>query len=74
MKIPKVIQPVFEIEYKNIQGFICAIYAIIRVGIKKAHIDCCINPCSYKGTVKRHYFYIIPKYKFIKVKEWSEQD
>lgn len=37
--MPKVIRPEFEVEYKGFSGFLCALYAICSVGIKRAKIS-----------------------------------
>lgn len=80
MKRPKIIRPEVEVEYVGIKGFFAALYAVCRVGIKKTHIDYQIATFTAQshgvegGTVKRYYFYIIPKYKFKRVSELSEDD
>lgn len=80
MKLPKIMRPEVEIEYIGIKGFFAALLAICKVGIKKAHVDCHISQFNIQshgfdgGTVKRYYFYVIPKYKFKRVSELSEDD
>ena len=75
MKTPKIIRPEIEVEYAGIKGFFFALYAVCKVGIKRTHIDYCVNLFTKQshgidgGTVKRLYFYIIPKYKFKRVAE-----
>ena len=79
MKNTKIIRPEIEVEYVGVKSFFAALYAICKVGIKKTHIDViCKLTTAQKhgiegGTVKRHYYYIIPKYKFKKVSELSEE-
>ena len=65
MKIPKVIRPEFEVEYKGFFGFLYALYAICSVGIKRAKISC----MEGKHHVKDIHFLIIPKYKFIRERD-----
>ena len=69
MKLPKIIRPDIEIEFIGIKGFFVALYAVFKVGIKKAHIDCTIKTYlrGNAGIVKRYYFYVVPKYKFKRV-------
>ena len=80
MKRPKIIRPEVEVEYVGIKGFFAALYAVCRVGIKKTHIDYQIATFHRQihgvegGKIKRHYFYIIPKYKFKRVTELSESE
>ena len=77
MKIPKIQRPEIEIQYIGIKGFFSALIAIFKVGaIKKAHIDCLIKTYydGNGGTVKRYYFYIIPKFKFKRVSEINESE
>lgn len=79
MKLKKIQRPKVEIKYVGVKGFFAALYAICKVGIKKTHIDYQIKLSAAQrhgiegGTVKRHYFYIIPKYKFKRVSEISEE-
>ena len=65
MKMPKVIRPEFEVEYRGFFGFLCALYAICSVGIKRAKISCMAG----KHDVKDIHFLIIPKYKFIRERD-----
>ena len=65
MKMPKVIRPEFEVEYKGFFGFLCALYAICSVVIKRAKISCMAG----KHNVKDIHFWIIPKYKFIRERD-----
>lgn len=62
MKIPKVIRPEIEVKYKDFFSFLYALYAVCSVGIKRAKISCMVG----KHHVKDIYFWIIPKYKFIR--------
>ena len=78
MKNPKIMRPEIEIEYVGIKGFFYALYAVCKVGIKKTSIV--QNKYTYRREIHgfdagigiRHYFYIIPKYKFKRVSELSE--
>ena len=65
MKIPKVIRPEFEVEYRGFLGFLCALYAICSVGVKRAKISCMAG----KHGVEDIHFLIIPKYKFIRERD-----
>ncbi len=68
MKLPKIQRPEIEVEIVGIKGFLLFLKALCEVGlIKKAYIDYTIKFCDYAGTVKRHYFYIIPKFKLKRV-------
>ena len=62
MKMPKVIRPEIEIEYKGFFGFLYALYAIFSVGVKRAKISCMVGNLNAKDI----HFWIIPKYKFIR--------
>ena len=57
MKIPKVIRPEFEVEYKGFFGFLYALYVICYVGIKREKIHCMVG----KYHVKDIHLWIIPK-------------
>jgi len=80
VKMPKIMRPEVEVEYVGIKGFFAALYAICKVGIRKAHIDCQIKTFTPQlhgiegGTVKRYYYYLIPKYKIRRVSELREGD
>ncbi len=80
MKLPKIMRPEIEVEYIGVKGFFSALLAICRVGIKKARINLQIATLTAQihgvegGKVKGKVFYIIPKYKFKKVSELSEDD
>lgn len=77
MKLSKIIRPEIEVEFVGVKGFIAFLTAICKVGlIKKAHIDLQIKSFYgvEGGTVKRHYYYIIPKYKLKKVKKINESE
>ena len=65
MKMPKVIRPEFEVEYKGFTGFLCALCAICSVGIKRAKISCMAGNLNAKDI----HFWIIPKYKFIRERD-----
>lgn len=69
MKMPKLFRPELEIEFIGIKGFFVALAAILKVGIKRAHIDLQIRKLfnGNGGTVKRCYFWVVPKYKFKRV-------
>lgn len=80
MKPPKILRPEIDVEYIGIKGFFAALYAVCRVGIKKARINYQIATLTAQihgvegGTVKGKTFYIIPKYKFKRVSELSESE
>ena len=80
MKMPKIQRPEIEVEYVGVKGLFLVLIAICRVGIRKMHIDCTIKSFTPKihgiegGTVKRYYFYVIPKYKFQRVSKLSEDE
>lgn len=59
-KIPKIMRPEFELECKGFLGYIGAMYAIIKVGIRKMIIECC---------GKEYKTYIIPKYSLKSMKD-----
>ena len=65
MKIPKVIRPEFEVEYKGFFGFLYGLYVICSVGIKREKIHCMVG----KYHVKDIHLWIIPKYKFIRERD-----
>lgn len=65
MKIPKAIRPEFEVEYRGFFGFLCALYAICSVGVKRAKISCMAG----KHNLNDIHFWIIPKYKFIRERD-----
>lgn len=69
MKLPKILRPEVEVEYVGVKGFFAALYAICRVGIKRAHIN-----VTFGGKIAKHYYYVIPKYKFKRVSELSEDE
>lgn len=78
MKLPKIQRPELEIHFVGVKGFFEALQAICKAGmiIKKVHID-----YQYKtflngngGFVKRHYYYVIPKYTFKRVSEIGESE
>ena len=76
MKLSKIVRPEIEIEFIGVKGFFAALLAICKVGIRKGHFDYQIK--IYKrgcaGTVKRHYFYAIPKYKFKRVSKIESEE
>lgn len=76
MKLQKIQRPEIEIEFVGVKGFFAALLAICKVGIKKAHIDVLIKTHlkGNAGTVKRHYFYIVPKYKFKRVSKIESEE
>ena len=80
MKLPKIMRPEIDIEYIGIKGFFAALLAICKVGIKKVRVNFQIATLTAQihgvegGTVKGKVFYIIPKYKFKRVSELSEDD
>lgn len=64
MKLPKIMRPEIDIEYIGIKGVFAALYAVCRVGIKKARINYqiatftaqnCKNVCEpkYKAEIER---------------------
>lgn len=59
MKMPKVLRPEIDIEYKGIFGFLYAMFCICRVGIKQMSVDFAM--CNQ--VVAKRKFWIIPKYK-----------
>lgn len=62
MKMPKVLRPEIDIEYKGVLGFLCAMFCICRVRIKRMSVD--FTMCNQ--IVCNQKFWIIPKYKFTK--------
>lgn len=62
MKMPKVLRPEIDIEYKGVLGFLYAMFCICRVGIKRMSVD--FTMCNQ--IVCNRKFWIIPKYKFTK--------
>lgn len=77
MKRSKIIRPEIEVEFVGVKGFIAFLTAICKVGlVKKAHVDYQIKSfCGVEGgTVKRLYYYIIPKYKLKKVAKIDESE
>lgn len=64
MKIPRIIRPEIEIKFKGFLGFVHAVYAIIRVGIKRVKITLEIKGV---GDYPQKTIYVIPKYK---MKRW----
>ena len=75
MKLQKIQRPEIEVEFVGVKGFLLFLKALCKVGlIKKAHIDYTIKLCDYTGTVKRRYFYIIPKFKLKRVTKIDESE
>ena len=81
MKRSKIIRPEVEVEFVGVKGFIAFLIGACKVGlIKKVHIDCQYNTFSVQshglegGTVKRLYYYAIPKYKLKKVKKIDKSE
>ena len=75
MKPKKILRPEIEVEYVGVKGFLLALFAICKTGIKKVATDYCIT--TVKGdiaTYKRYYAYVLPKYKFKKVRKLSESE
>ena len=74
MKLYKIMRPNIEVEFVGIIGFFAALSAIFKVGIRRKTFDYRVNFCSgYAGTVKKHTYYVIPKYKLKRVKELTEE-
>lgn len=63
MKLPKVIRPDIEIEYKGAFGFLYALFCICRIGIKRMAVD--IEFCG--EAARKWKFFVIPKYTLTKV-------
>lgn len=80
MKFKKIFRPEIEVEYVGIKGFFSALLAICKVGlIKKSHIDYKYTFTAQThglegGTVRRHYYYAIPKYRLKRVSKLSESE
>lgn len=65
-RIRKIIRPQFEIEYIGIKGFLSALLAICKVGIKRVRLNYVVKSWANgnAGTVKVVTHYVIPKYTF----------
>lgn len=77
MKRSKIYRPEIEVEFVGVKGFIAFLIGACKVGlIKKVHIDYQIKSfCGVEGgTVKRLYYYAIPKYRLKKVKKIDESE
>lgn len=62
MKMPKVLRPEIEIEYKGIFGFLYAVFCICAIGIKRMSVDFTM----LNQVVCNRKFLIVPKYKIEK--------
>lgn len=69
MKLPDIVRPEFEIKYKNIIGFMWGVICAIRFGIRKFNANIVFE---FGGI--QHRFWIIPKYKFIKVSKMIDEE
>ena len=73
MKLQKILRPEIEVEFIGVKGFFAALLAICKIGIKKANINFVIKTYlkGNAGTVKKHSFYVIPKYKLKSVEPYN---
>lgn len=60
MKLPKVIRPEIEIEYKGLKGFILVLYGVLTFGVRRFKL----NFSAGKSIIGTHTFIVIPRYKF----------
>lgn len=58
-KMPKVLRPEIEIEYKSVFSFMYALFCICKVGIKRMSVD--FTMCNQ--VICNQKFLVIPKYK-----------
>lgn len=72
MEMPKVTTYPVEVEYIGFKGFLYALYAILKVGIKVKNIVCNINFNNFSGVYFKQTFIIIPIYKFKRIKQIKE--
>lgn len=62
MKMPRVIRPEIEIEYKGVIGFLCALFCICWFGIRVMTVD-----VTFLGEkVGQYRLIVIPKYSIVK--------